>query len=365
MSKYSIPDRIEAYVSALSKMYERAQERELQTVVVNSTVSILEEYSYDGWNGGIAGHVVNLIIPEFLFLSITENKDSIQNRICEDLNKLHNFDNEYIEYIKIDMEITEVGHWREESGLLITSKKTVTPTQQSRIWLKDKYRIFLSHKTEVKKEVAKLKEDLQFFGFTSFVAHQDIHPTKAWQDEIENALHSMDAFVAVLTDDFHDSNWTDQEVGFALARNVPVIALKLGRDPYGFLGKFQALSTDWSRAPIEIVKLLINEDRAFSSYLNALSDCQSWPDGNLLAEVLPAIQTLSEKQIDQLVEVYNRNSEVRFSFGFRGNRPPAYGYGLLSHLHRWSDREFEKDVGEEIVLKGKTRSIDDDDELPF
>ncbi len=28
----------------------------------------------------------------------------------------------------------------------------------------------------------------------------------------------MDALAALLTTDFHDSNWTDQEVGFAIGR---------------------------------------------------------------------------------------------------------------------------------------------------
>ena len=67
----------------------------------------------------------------------------------------------------------------------------------------------------------------------------------------------MDAFVALLTEGFHDSLWTDQEVGFALSRGVPILAVRLGKDPYGFIGKFQALSCDWADAPKKIVGLLI------------------------------------------------------------------------------------------------------------
>jgi len=90
----------------------------------------------------------------------------------------------------------------------------------------------------VKKETAALKERLQLLGVSCFVAHEDIHPGHEWQDEIENALASMDGFAALLTEGFHDSAWTDQEVGYALARGVPMIAVRLGRDPYGFIGKF-------------------------------------------------------------------------------------------------------------------------------
>jgi len=66
----------------------------------------------------------------------------------------------------------------------------------------------------VKKETAQLKKSLELIGVSAFVAHTDIKPTTHWQEEIENALASMDAFVALLTEKFHESPWTDQEVGY-------------------------------------------------------------------------------------------------------------------------------------------------------
>ena len=113
----------------------------------------------------------------------------------------------------------------------------------------------------MKCDTATLKDALRYYGISAFVAHEDIHPTKEWQDEIENALSTMDGFVALMTSGFHNSDWTDQEVGYALARAVPIIAMRLERDPYGFLGKFQALTSDWESAPEDIVKLLIKNDR--------------------------------------------------------------------------------------------------------
>jgi hypothetical protein len=178
------------------------------------------------------------------------------------------------------MEVAEDSDWRQDSGLLITTSRTVAPESATRIWGDDRgFRLFLSHKSEVKKEAAQLQEDLKVFGVSAFVAYKDIRPTRAWRDEIENALQTMDAFVAVMTKDFHDSDWTDQEVGIALARGVPVIALRLGRDPYGFLGKFQALSTDWANVPQEIVKLLVKHDRMLSAYLSAVRGCTSFENG--------------------------------------------------------------------------------------
>lgn len=364
---HELPAKIDRYLAALSRLYARDGKRALQEVVVNSQVRVVEEWTYDNWNGGIYGHALYLTLPESLFLAVSRNRDAIQTSISQDLNGLHNFQYEHIAEVFLEMEVAEDGDWRQDSGLLITTSKTVAPDQTKRIWGTEGFRLFLSHKTEVKREAAALKEGLKQFGVSAFVAHEDIHPTRAWLDEIENALHSMDGFVAVLTDGFHDSLWTDQEVGFALARGVPVIALRMGKDPYGFLGKFQALSTKWEDAPEGVVKLLINRERMFSAYLNALRSCTGWNEGNVLSRILPAIEKLTEQQIDELVTVSNDNSEIRYSFGFRGNKPSQHGDGLIPHLQRLGPRRFLRDSDTAVITPATeaTRLDEIVDEVPF
>ena len=101
--------------------------------------------------------------------------------------------------------------------------------------------VFLSHLAADKLFVGELKTKLASLGVVSFVAHADIEPTKEWQAEIESALADMDGLVALLAPGFKDSNWCDQEVGFALAKGVPIVSVRLGLDPYGFIGKYQAI----------------------------------------------------------------------------------------------------------------------------
>src|SRR5437763_5149534 len=55
---------------------------------------------------------------------------------------------------------------------------------------------------------------------------------------------------------FHESKWCDQEVGFALARRVPVLPLNFGINPYGFMAKFQADKCE-GRRPWEIGRKII------------------------------------------------------------------------------------------------------------
>jgi TIR domain len=342
--KYELSTGIERYLAALSKLYAQDGKRELQQLIVNAQIRVAEGWSYDNWNGGTYGHAVYLTIPDALFMPIAKDRDQFQKEIAQDLNNLHNVQNEFIAQIFIEMEFSDDGEWRKESGLQLATNRAVSREAAKRVWEDDSFRIFLSHKSEVKRETAALKTRLQQFGASAFVAHEDIHPTKEWQDEIENALATMDAFVALMTDQFHDSDWTDQEVGYALARGVPIIAVRLGRNPYGFLGKFQGLSSDWNSAAQDIVKLLINREQMISAYIRALRDCPNFDTGNLLSSVLANIQHLSTQQMDELIDAYNANGELRGSFGFSGTKPFVWGDGLIPHLHRLGPRRFTMDA---------------------
>jgi hypothetical protein len=73
------------------------------------------------------------------------------------------------------------------------------------IWTPHYFRLFLSHVATYKAPAQQLKIAPSLYNISCFVAHSDIRPTKAWQDEIEEALGTMDALAALLTPDFHGS----------------------------------------------------------------------------------------------------------------------------------------------------------------
>jgi hypothetical protein len=337
---FELPGKIERCLAALSRLYAQEGKRSLQGIVVNAQTYVNEGYSYDNWNGGTHGHAVHLTVPESIYLANVNQQDAVRQQIAQDLNKMHNCQSEYIEEVFLEMDVQEDNNWRQESGLLVTGARQVTPDAAKRLWTEGYFRLFLSHKTEVKREAAAFKEVIRCYGISAFVAHEDIHPTKEWQDEIENALATMDGFVALLSSGFHDSNWTDQEVGYALARGVPIIAVRLDRDPYGFLGKFQALTSSWDLASEGVVKLLSNNDRMLSAYIRALRRCPSFDSGNLLSRILPNIESATDEQIDEIIDAFNENSELQGSFGFSGTKPIAWGSGILAHIHRWGRRRY-------------------------
>ncbi len=150
--------------------------------------------------------------------------------------------------------------------------------QRPTIWSDDEpMRAFISHLSKEKLRATRLREALTSYGISAFVAHEDIEPAQEWQVQIERALHNMDVFISIHTNGFSESVWTQQEIGFAVARGVKVIAIRMGEDPKGFISKHQALSRGEKRAEevaAEIDILLLKDERTRSRYSVAKSNAQ-------------------------------------------------------------------------------------------
>lgn len=109
-------------------------------------------------------------------------------------------------------------------------------------WEPGHFRLFISHLADHREYAGDTQHALRSFGISSFVAHADIKPTKDWQEEIQSALASCDALLALMHPGFHNSEWTDQEIGYAMGRQVLIVTVDLGTAPYGFISKFQAIT---------------------------------------------------------------------------------------------------------------------------
>ena len=197
-----------------------------------------------------------------------------------------------------------------------------------RLWGEGSIRAFISHISDDGKLAHDLKNGLQAYGIAAFVAHDDIEPMREWVGVIESALSSMDLLVALLTPKFSDSNWTDQEIGVAIGRCVPVVPVRLGKDPYGFFGKIQAISgqpaheaNGASRIAIAIFEFALGDDnlagRAVDAYIAALRKSGSFDKSNRLAGYMARITALSLEQENDLVDAFNANDQVAYAFDIR------------------------------------------------
>ena len=111
------------------------------------------------------------------------------------------------------------------------------------------------------------------YGLSVFLAHEDITPTEDWERVIIRELESCDVFIALLTGMFKMSNWTSQEVGFVLGRNIYIIPVKISQDPYGFISRIQAFKIDEQNlyeSCKKIAKLISLRDDLKEDFLNSL-----------------------------------------------------------------------------------------------
>jgi hypothetical protein len=190
-------------------------------------------------------------------------------------------------------------------------------------WDENRFRLFLSHCSSHKVEVGALKSGLARYGISAFVAHDDIEPTALWEIEIERALRSCEALVAVVTDDFSGSLWCDQEVGFALGRGLPVIPIQLSKAPHGFIGKIQAMPVrkGWTLADhaADLVGLLLRAPQTALSITNALVRellaAGSFAQARAIAAMLESAPIISGSQAAVLRDAVQTNGQVKSSWG--------------------------------------------------
>ena len=191
-------------------------------------------------------------------------------------------------------------------------------------WAEGPVRAFLSHESEYKAQAVDLKEQLQRYGIAAFVAHEDITPTLAWQDIIRRALKEMHVMMPLVTLHFHQSAWTNQEVGYAVAREVPVVPVRLGSDPAGFIGGIQGVPGAGKTAAQlahTILETMLRgrgelRDLGKEAFISAVSTSRSWNHSNLLAKLLPCIDALASAQVDLVVRAFDNNGEVNGAFEF-------------------------------------------------
>jgi len=347
-------------LAALSKYYAHHGKPVLRRLLVNSRYHVIEGWSYDNWNGGTHGHAVYFQVPATIYYEVFDSLEDVSEEIRTGINRISSLQNEFVEKVFLELQDDpSLENWREQSGALIRPTPAAivgSEEQLLKLWTPGYLRLFLSHKAHYKKQASQFKEAMDYYGVS-----EDIEPTKEWQSEIERALFSMDALVALMTKDFADSRWTDQEIGVAIGRQVPVIPIRLGTDPYGFIGKYQAVSgigkgtknlakavydVLWTKAPLRA--------RLTESLVSRFETSENYYHANVLMEILEErITNASPDIIERLERAPQQNLQVSKAFEVKARLP-----GLI--------RRLRGHIGQDEVTADSTHAVDnDDDEVPF
>lgn len=184
-------------------------------------------------------------------------------------------------------------------------------------WKPGYARVFLSHSAAHKDFAGQVADELAVVGIHGFVAHDTMAYSKPWQAQIEQALRSMQAFVALVHPEFNDSAWCQEEVGWGLGRRVPHYAVRLGADPVGFLGRDQWPSCA-GKSPKEVSKVIsswvstVPELGAIvvEGLLSALKSAGNYMDAGATAQRIAAVGSLTDEQFSQLDDIWWSNDQL-------------------------------------------------------
>jgi hypothetical protein len=249
-------------------MVATAQERKKITVISRYCQA---EYGYSQWQelGQITGELDVINGHSRLLRSLSFGDEDYDACVAEVVSSICEKSPENIEII---IDHFDIDFWYKNKEPVKYSKVFENEISSSAdFWSDSKLRVFISHLAKNKEKVSILSRKLSAWGIETFVAHEDIEPSREWMNEIEKALMSMDVLVAVVENGLLESKWCDQEIGFAMGRRIDIFPLRNGYDPYGFMSKYQGLQIK-GRKPSEIsedlIKLFLKKRKLYSKLVS-------------------------------------------------------------------------------------------------
>jgi len=181
---------------------------------------------------------------------------------------------------------------------------------------------FLSHSNKDKKIARRLADHLRIYGFDVFVAHDDIDIGDEWEEILKEKIKTCRLFLVLLSKNFHESRYTDHEIGIATAFNKQIFPIRLDHTkPYGFMSKFQAkkispnVNHNETRNLAENLMRFINEGQnVVDRMIEKLEDINSLNDANYIVEILFENTNFTYKQINKIANAFLSNRQINMGW---------------------------------------------------
>jgi len=148
------------------------------------------------------------------------------------------------------------------------------------------------------------------------MAHEDIEPSVEWQNEIIRQLTICDVFIPLVSRNFKESKWTDQETGIAFGSNTEVIPISLDKTmPYGFIGKYQTLrcKDEITETCSQLFKTLLKKPIAeiLKNYLiHSLGNSENYITSISIGKKLTLCEPFSILQVNEMIYWFLMNDQV-------------------------------------------------------
>ena len=219
------------------------------------------------------------------------------------------------EYVVAMIQHTEDGLLQSLHGYLTGSSGQTVPGSSP--FKSDRLRLFVSHLSTQRDLVGDVGRALSYIGIDAFVAHDSIDPSLEWQKVIEAGLADCDALVAFFHSGYLESVWCDQEIGWVMGRNRPILPLAFDAMPHGFAAKYQAKRcagvTTNLLAP-SIVEWLLEQrtlhSRLAASLTWAFVNSGSWDRTRSLSQLMERVSGFTDDQLERLNSAAETNNQI-------------------------------------------------------
>ena len=181
-------------------------------------------------------------------------------------------------------------------------------------------RAFLSHADKERETAGSLKEKLRSYGIDVFVAHDDLEGGTEWMSRLYAEIKECEIFLILVSENYHSSNFTDQELGMALSYEKPIIPICIDSTiPYGFMSKYQCVKASPEFYDVqEVVSIIIKHSEPGQEFvdllISQLERADSFNAAYKHAVELLTYDKLSKEQASKVLNAYNDNSQIYNSF---------------------------------------------------
>jgi hypothetical protein len=307
-------DMATALVATAAKI-ARLQELTFDADVLESaSASLVQTGSSEDFGQTYDYYTLMLEVPIPIYVAVDEVRSELEKRIHKRIDQLVRTErSNRITEVVISPVLAE--RFRPPSP---TPEEGTLEEEPPSFWQPGCFRLFISHTSANKARAHALKQALAEYHVAAFVAHDDIVPTKEWEAEIERALRTTDALAAIMTPDFVESRWCDQEVGFAIGRGKLVVPLCSDTTPHGFLGKYQSFKAKGLLAAAVAEQLFnvllshsLTSHRMSDALVDRMANSGSFAISRRTMTLLEKLTRLNDSQVAKLVQSTESNRQVR------------------------------------------------------
>lgn len=206
---------------------------------------------------------------------------------------------------------------------------------------------FLSHAHDDRVIARKLADELKNHAFDAFVAHDDIKLGDEWESTIFERIKNCDLFIALLSNNFRQAQYTDHEVGIAYGLRKIILPLSIDATmPYGFMTKIQAKKMSPEIDAKEVSKIFNEfmpkttettrvEDHLIYSLINA----DSFGQANYYTRILSQHTEFTDAQINLIARGFINNDQLREAY-----EAAPWCVGILKKNMNKLDKKYQEEL---------------------